>query len=115
MSKASRLQNEATIASAAIAAESRDFDRISIRLVIYGPGYMRLTQPGPVAPLIKRKPSDREWRDPMSMPIPTAPPLRTSLMVTRKASPFNICPAIRLCFTMLVRTWWQSGRRPHRH
>lgn len=37
MSKASRLQNEATTASAATAAESRDFDRISIRLVIYGP------------------------------------------------------------------------------
>lgn len=73
MSKASRLQNEATTASAATAAESRDFDRISIRLVIYGPVYMRLTQPGPVAPLIKRKPSNREWHDPMSMPFPTYP------------------------------------------
>lgn len=35
-------------------------------------------------------------------------PHRTSvadfLVVTRKASPFNMCPAIRLCFTMLVRT-----------
>ncbi|WP_208153597.1 hypothetical protein J4T90_34285 (plasmid) [Sinorhizobium medicae] len=102
-------------ASAAIAAESRDFDRISIRLVIYGPVYMRLTQPGPVAPLMKRKPSNREWHDPMSVPFPTAPPLRISLMVTRKASPFNMCPAIRLCFTMLVRTWLQSGRRPHCH
>lgn len=90
MSKASRLQNEATIASAAIAAESRDFDRISIRLVIYGPGYMRLTQPGPVAPLIKRKPSDREWRGPMSIPIPTAPPLRISWWSPAKHRP-SIC------------------------